>query len=59
MKESPEKSVTDKKETRNEYVTGDFHNNDRKRFCPDCGSNLIPCSGCFYCPICGWTSCTD
>lgn len=25
--------------------------------CPDCGSELVPDSGCIYCPMCGWSEC--
>lgn len=25
--------------------------------CPECGSMMIPESGCMYCRICGFTSC--
>ncbi len=25
--------------------------------CPECGSKLVPDSGCMYCPFCGWSLC--
>ncbi|SHF76363.1 hypothetical protein SAMN02746089_02512 [Caldanaerobius fijiensis DSM 17918] len=31
---------------------------DRSRVtCPDCGAQLVPGSGCFYCPWCGFSYC--
>lgn len=25
--------------------------------CPECGNNLIPSSGCSFCPVCGYSPC--
>jgi Zn finger protein HypA/HybF involved in hydrogenase expression len=25
--------------------------------CPDCGTKLVPESGCLFCPVCGWSQC--
>jgi repressor LexA len=29
-----------------------------EKSCPECGQELIPDSGCSYCPICGWSKCS-
>lgn len=26
--------------------------------CPQCGSRMIPASGCYFCPICGFEVCS-
>lgn len=29
----------------------------RSTNCPECGNNLIPSSGCSFCPACGYSPC--
>lgn len=31
--------------------------NKNLHVCPDCGMKMIPESGCFYCPLCGYSLC--
>jgi hypothetical protein len=33
------------------------HTKSEQRFCPVCGGEIIPQSGCEICPVCGWSKC--
>ncbi|MDK2805348.1 MAG: hypothetical protein PWQ94_512 [Thermoanaerobacterium sp.] len=32
-------------------------NSSKEYTCPDCGAQLVPESGCIYCPFCGYSEC--
>ena len=31
---------------------------DNEEKCPECGSEVNPQSGCWFCPSCGWSKCS-
>jgi Zn finger protein HypA/HybF involved in hydrogenase expression len=45
-----------KKETMSDKEI-DVKSSSKEHTCPDCGAQLVPESGCIYCPFCGYSEC--
>lgn len=44
-----------KEATKNQQM--EAKNSSKEYKCPDCGAQLVPESGCIYCPFCGYSEC--
>lgn len=44
-----------KEATKNQQM--EVKSSSKEYTCPDCGAQLVPESGCIYCPFCGYSEC--